>query len=70
MVAFRPPTYTLKHVPPLPKKNGSKSSCMDVHFSLRSPKSFCTLSLPTMVPLKEFMSCEDEQVNEREEGLN
>jgi len=23
-----------------------------------------------MVPLKEFMSCEDKEVNEREEGLN
>ena len=70
MVAFCPPTYILKHVPPLPKKNGSKSSCMDVHFNKGSPKSSCTLSLPTMVPLKEFMSCEDKEVNEREEGLN
>ena len=43
---------------------------MDVHFDKGSPKTSCTLSLPTMVPLKEFVSCEDEEANEREEGLN
>ena len=32
-VAFCPPTYIVKHGPPLPKKNGSKSSCMDVHIN-------------------------------------
>jgi len=70
VVGFFPPTYMLKHVPLLPKKNGSKSSRIGVHFNKGSPKSSCTLNLPTMVPLKEFMCCEDEEVNEREEGLN
>jgi len=69
-VAFCPRTYILKRVPPLPKKNGSKSSHMDVHFNKGSPKSSCTLSLPNMVPLEEFVSCEEEEVNEREEGLH
>jgi len=66
MVAFSPPTYILKHVRPLPKKNGSKSSSMDVHFNKGSPKS-CTL---TMVPLKKLVSYENKEVNERKEGLN
>jgi len=70
VVAFCPPTYILKHLPPLSRKNGSKSSCMDVHFNKENPKSSCTLSLPTMVPLKELMSYEDEEVNEGEEDLN
>ena len=39
-------------------------------FKKRSPKSSCTLSFPTMVPLKEFVFYEDEEVNEREEGSN
>ena len=30
-VACCPSIYILKHVPPLPKKNGSKSSCMNVY---------------------------------------
>jgi len=60
MVALCSPTYILKHVPPFPKKNGSKSSRMDVHFNKGSPKSSCTLSFPTAVPLKKFVSSEDE----------
>ena len=32
-VAFCPTTHILKHVPLLPKKNGSKSSCMDLHIN-------------------------------------
>jgi len=32
MVSFCPPTYILKHVPPLSKKNGLKSSHIDAHF--------------------------------------
>jgi len=43
---------------------------MDVYFNRGSPKSSSTLSLPTMLPLKEFMSCGDKKVNERKEGLN
>jgi len=70
MVYFCPPTYVLKHVALLSKKNGSKSSCMDVHFNRASPKSSSTLSLPTMLPLKEFVSYKDIEVNERKEGLN
>ena len=70
MVSFCPPTYILKHVPPLHKRNGPKLSCMDVHFNKGSPKSSCPLSLPTMVPLMAFVPCEDEEVNQREEGLN
>jgi len=59
MVYFCPTTYIPKHVRPLSKKNGSKSSCMDVHFNKGSPKSCSTFSPLTMLPLKEFMSCED-----------
>ena len=69
MVTFCSPTYILKHVPPLSKKNGSKSSHIDVHFKKGSPKSSSTLSLPTMLPLKEFVSYEDKEVNETKEGL-
>ena len=43
---------------------------MDVHFNKGSPKSSSTLSLPTMLPLKEFVSYEDKEVNERKEGWN
>jgi len=64
MVSFCPPTYILKHVPPLSKKNGSKSSCIDVHFNKGSPKSSSTLRLPTMLRLREFVSYEDKEVNE------
>ena len=70
MVCFYPLTYILKHVPPLSKKNGSQSSCMDVHSNKGSPKSSSTLTLSTMLPLKIFVSCEDKEVNERKEGLN
>jgi len=69
MVSFCPPTYIHKHFPPLSKKNGSKSSHMDVHFNKGSPKSSSTLSPPTMLPLKEFVSFEYKEVNERKEGL-
>jgi len=68
MVSFCPPSYILKHVPSLSKKNGSKSSHMDLHFNKGSPKSSSTLSLPTMLPLKEFVSYEDKEVNKRKEG--
>jgi len=70
VVAFFPPTYILKNFSSLQKKNGSKSSYMDVQWNKGNPKSSCTLSLPTMVPLNELVSYEDEEVNEREEGLN
>ena len=70
MVAFCPSTYILKHVPPLPKKNGSKSSRMDVHFNKGNPKSSCTFSLLTMLPLKNLVSYQDEEVNQKGEGLN
>ena len=62
------PSYMLKHVSPLPKKNGSKSSCIDVHFNKGSPMSSCTCGLPTMLSLKELVSYEDKE--EKEEGLN
>ena len=68
MGSFLPPTYTLKLVPLFPKKNGWKSSYMDVHFNKRSPKSSCALSPPTTLSLKELVSYEDEE--EKEEGLN
>jgi len=68
MGSFPPLTYMLKHVPLLHKKNGSKSSCMDVHFNKGSPKISCTLTLPTMLSMKELMSYEDEE--EKEDGLN
>jgi len=58
----------LKNVPLLPKKNGLKSLCMDVHFNKRTPKGSCTLSLPTMLALNEPVSYEDE--DEKEEVLN
>jgi len=70
IVSFCPHTYILKHVPPLSKKNGSKSSQMDVHFSEGSPMNSSTLNLPTMMPLNEFVSYEDKEVNERKEGLS
>ena len=41
---------------------------MDVHFNKGSPKSSCTLRLPTMSSLKELVSYEDEE--EKYEGLN
>jgi len=41
MVSFCPQTYILKQVPPLSKKNGPKSSCVDVHLKKGSPKSSC-----------------------------
>jgi len=66
--SFCPPAYMLKHVPLLLTKNGSKSSCMNVHFSEGSPKSSCTLGLPNMLPLKELVFYEGE--DERKEGLN
>jgi len=43
---------------------------MDVHFNKGSPKTSFVLSLPTMLPLKELVSSEDKEVNERKEGLN
>ena len=70
MLSFCPATYILELLPPLSKKNGSKSSCMGVHFNKASLKSSSTISLPTMLPLKEFMSYEDKELNERKEGLN
>jgi len=69
-VSFCAPTYILKHVPPLSKKNGLKSSWMDVHFNKGSPKSSSTLSIPTMLPLKELVCYENKEVNERKEGFN
>ena len=69
-VGFFAPISILKHVPRLPKKNSSQCSCMDVNFNKSSPKRSCTLSLPTMVPLKEILCYNDEEVNEREEGSN
>ena len=68
--AFRPPTYVRKHVSPLPKKNGSRASCVDMLFNKGSLKSRHTPSLPTLLPLKEIIFYEDEEVNEEEEDLN
>jgi len=44
MVSLWPPTYILKHVTQLSKKNDSKSSRIDVYFNKGSPKSSSTLS--------------------------
>jgi len=70
MVSFCPPTYILKHVPPLSKRNDPKPSCMEVHFNKGSPKSSCTFSLPTILPMKGLVSYQDEEVIEKGEGLN
>ena len=70
MGAFRPPTYVRKHVSPLPKKNGSRPICVDILFNKGSPKSRHTPSLPTLLPLKEIILYEDEEVNEEEDDLN
>ena len=70
MGAFFPPTYMLKRVSPFSKKNGSKSSCMDILFKKGSPKSSRTASLRTLLPLKEVISYEDDEVSEEEDGLN
>ena len=70
MGTFCPPTYMLKHVSLLPKKNGSKPLCMDILFNKRSLKSPRMFSLPTLLPLKEVSSQEDKRVNEEEEDLN
>ena len=40
MGAFCPPTYMLKHVSLLHKKNGSRPLCVDIHFNKGSPKIF------------------------------
>jgi len=68
MGSFPPPTYMFNHVPLLPKKNGSKSSCMDIHFKRESPKGSYTCSLPTMLSLEELVSYDCEE--EKEEGSN
>ena len=65
MVSFYPPSYILKHVPLLSERNGPKASCMDLHFNKGVPKSSCTFSLPTMLPLKDLVSYQDEEVNEK-----
>ena len=70
MGAFRPPTYVPEHVCPLPQKNGSRPICVDILFYRGSPKSRHTPSLPTLLPLKEIISYEDEGVDEEEEDLN
>ena len=70
MGAFCPPTYMLKHASLLPKKHDSRPSCMYILFNKESPKSPCTYSFPTFLPLKEVISYEAEEVNEGEEGLN
>jgi len=43
---------------------------MDVHFNKGSPKSSCTFSLSKMLPLEDVVSYQDEEVNEKGEGLN
>jgi len=43
---------------------------MDILFNKGSLKSSHTYSLPTILPLKEIMSYEDEEVSEEEEGIN
>ena len=70
MGAFCPPTYMLKHVSLLTKNNGSRPSCVDILFNKGSPKSHHSPSLPTLLPLKEMIFYEDEEVNEEEEDLN
>jgi len=62
MVSFCSPTFILKHVPLLSKKNDQKSSCMDVHFNKGNLKSSCTLTLPTTLPLKDLASYKNEEV--------
>jgi len=56
--------------PPTCLSTSSKSSPMDVYFNKGSPKSSFTFSLPTMLPLKDLVSYQDEDVNEEGEGLN
>ena len=58
------PTYMLKHVCLYPKKSGSKPLCIDILFKKGSLKSSYTSSLPILLPLKEIISHEDEEVNE------
>ena len=70
MDVFCPLTYMLKHVSLLHQKNGSRPSCMDILFNKGSPKGPHTSGLPTLLPLKEVISYEDEEVNEEDEDLN
>ena len=70
MGAFFPPTYMLKRVSPFRKKNGSRSLFMDILFNKGSLKSHHSPSLPTLLPMKEIIFYEDEEVNEDEEDLN
>ena len=70
MGAFYPPTCMLKHVSLLTKKNGLRPSCVNILFNKESPKSHHTSTLPTLLPLKEIILHEDEEVNKEEEDLN
>ena len=51
-------------------KNGSTPSCVGILFNKDSPKSPHTSSLPTLLPFKEIIFHEDEEVIEEEEDLN
>ena len=66
MGAFCPPTYMLKHVSLRREKNGSKSSCKGILLNNRSPKSSFTLKVPTLLPMKEIFSNEEELVDKKE----
>ena len=70
MGVFCPPTYMLKQISLLPKKNGSRPSCVDILFIKWSPRSHHFPSLPTLLPLKEIVFYDDEEVNKDEEDLN
>jgi len=70
MGAFYPATYMLKHVSLLPKKNGLRPSCVDILFNKGSAKSHHTSSLRTLLPFKEIIIYEDEEVDDEEEDLN
>ena len=70
MGSFCPPTCMLKHASLLPKKNGLRPSCVDILLNKGSAKSHHTSSLPTLLPLKEIIFYQDEEVNEEEEDLN
>ena len=43
---------------------------MDILFNKGSPKSHNSPGLPTLLPMKEIIFYEDEEVNEEEEDLN
>jgi len=56
MGAFCPPSHMLKHASLLPKKSGSKSSCMEIYFNKGCAKSSCTFSPLPCCPWRKSSS--------------